>query len=64
MGRLGESLGTTSELADALYVSESTVKYHIGNILKKTKCSNRSELIKKFCSGKSYKHRVFAQPGD
>jgi DNA-binding CsgD family transcriptional regulator/MFS family permease len=32
------------EICSLLFVSESTVKFHIGNILKKTKTSNRSEL--------------------
>lgn len=49
---------SNAELADTLYVSESTVKFHIGHILKKTKCANRSELIKKYCSGKNYIHSV------
>lgn len=52
---------SNAELADALYVAESTVKFHIGHILKKTKCSNRSELIKMFRSGKGYIYSVFAE---
>ncbi len=35
---------SNSEISGKLYVSESTVKFHIGNILKKTACINRSEL--------------------
>lgn len=39
------------EISGTLYVSESTVKYHVGNILKKTGCSNRTELTIMFkCS--------------
>lgn len=36
------------EISGALYVSESTVKFHIGNILKKTGCTNRTELTMLF----------------
>lgn len=36
------------EISGTLYVSESTVKYHVGNILKKTGSSNRSELTLMF----------------
>jgi DNA-binding CsgD family transcriptional regulator len=39
---------SNSEISGRLFVSESTVKFHIGNILKKTDCSNRSELIMQF----------------
>lgn len=38
------------EISGALYVSESTVKYHVGNILKKTGCSNRTDLTMMFRS--------------
>lgn len=41
---------TNLEIADALYVTESTVKFHVKNILKKSVCSNRKELIQKFRS--------------
>lgn len=36
---------SNDEIAANLYISENTVKFHIRNILKKTQCSNRSELI-------------------
>lgn len=39
---------TNPEISGILYVSESTVKYHVGNILKKTGCSNRTTLTLKF----------------
>lgn len=32
------------EISGALYVAESTVKFHMGNILKKTGCANRTDL--------------------
>ena len=34
-----------SEIASDLYIFENTVKFHLKNILKKTACSNRTELI-------------------
>ncbi len=36
------------EISSKLYISESTVKYHVGNILKKTGCSNRTDLTMTF----------------
>jgi len=39
---------SNSEIADALYVSESTVKFHVGNILDKSGCSNRTQLLALF----------------
>lgn len=39
---------SNSEIANDLYISENTVKFHIKNILKKTACSNRTELIALF----------------
>lgn len=50
---LGKS---NAELADALYVTESTIKFHIGHILKKTNCTNRSDLIKKYFREKKRAH--------
>jgi DNA-binding CsgD family transcriptional regulator len=39
------------EIAQDLYVSESTVKFHIHNLLKKTECKSRVELLDKFHVG-------------
>ena len=36
------------EISTSLYISESTVKYHVGNIFKKTACSNRTDLAVMF----------------
>lgn len=36
---------SNGEIAANLYISESTVKFHVKNILKKTQCVNRIELI-------------------
>lgn len=35
---------TNSEISSALYIAESTVKFHVGNIFKKTHCSSRTQL--------------------
>lgn len=34
-----------TEIADDLFISYNTVKFHIKNLFKKTNCSNRAELI-------------------
>ena len=39
---------SNSEIAAELFVSEGTVKFHVRNLLKKTGCKNRLELIAKF----------------
>ena len=39
---------TNSEIAGQLFISESTVKFHVRNLLKKTGCKNRLELITLF----------------
>ena len=36
------------EIAELLFVSDSTVKYHIHNLLKKTGCRNRVDLIRTY----------------
>ena len=35
---------SNAEIADALYVSERTVKFHMHNLLQKTGCENRASL--------------------
>ena len=40
------------EIADSLFIAESTVKFHIHNLLKKTDCRNREELMARFFSEK------------
>lgn len=35
---------SNAEIADRLYVSENTVRFHVSNILKKTGCKNRKEI--------------------
>lgn len=39
---------TNTEIAEYLFISENTVKFHMKNILKKTACPNRTSLIKLF----------------
>lgn len=39
---------TNPEIADALVVSENTVKFHVRNIMQKTGCKNRKELLAKY----------------
>ena len=39
---------SNSEIAGNLFISENTVKFHIKNILRKTQCANRTELIRLF----------------
>lgn len=36
---------TNSEIAAELFVSEATVKYHVRNLLRKTGCRNRLEIL-------------------
>ena len=36
---------TTAQIADALFISENTVKTHVRHILEKLKASNRSEAV-------------------
>ena len=42
---------TNSSIAKKLYLSDSTIKYHIRNIYKKTKCNDRNTFIKLILSG-------------
>ena len=39
---------SNGEISDALFISESTVKYHVRNVLQKAGCKNRVELQKKY----------------
>lgn len=39
---------SNAEIADRLYVSENTVRFHVSNILKKTGCKNRKEISSLF----------------
>ena len=41
---------SNGEIASELNISESTVKFHVKNILRKTGCSNRNDLISTFYS--------------
>ncbi|NLT49105.1 MAG: hypothetical protein GXX92_11905 [Clostridiales bacterium] len=41
---------SNSEIATELFLTESTVKFHMRNILKRTGCTNRTELISDFKS--------------
>jgi DNA-binding CsgD family transcriptional regulator len=36
---------TNQEIAAGLFVSESTVKFHVTNILRKTGCRSRNEVL-------------------
>ena len=36
---------SNGEISAKLFISENTVKFHVRNILKKTGCANRSELL-------------------
>ena len=38
------------EIAEALFITESTVKYHVHNMLQKTGCKNRTELQRKYAA--------------
>ena len=42
---------SNGEIADALYITESTVKFHVGNIFRKTGHSHRRELISDYKLG-------------
>lgn len=39
---------SNAEIAGDIYISESTVKFHVKNVLKKTECTNRTALTVKF----------------
>ncbi len=39
---------SNSEIASRLFIAESTVKFHVKNILHKTSCANRTELLAEY----------------
>lgn len=39
---------SNGEIAEALFITESTVKYHVRNVLQKAGCKNRAELQRKY----------------
>lgn len=39
---------TNAQIAEALFITESTVKYHVRNVLQKAGCKNRGELQRKY----------------
>jgi len=41
-------LGTISEIATRMYLSEVTVKRHVSSILKKTNTHNRAEIFNRY----------------
>ena len=43
---------STQEIAGELFVTESTVKFHIHNLLKKTGCANRVALVAQYQASK------------
>ncbi|MER2490493.1 helix-turn-helix domain-containing protein [Catenovulum sediminis] len=49
-------LGLTNKaIAEQLYVSERTVKFHCSNVYEKMRVSNRLELILELSEGKTYR---------
>ena len=44
---------TNKEIAERLYISENTVKFHMRNLLRKTNCSKRKELLALYESTRS-----------
>ena len=51
--RLIISGSTNKEIAEKLYISENTVKFHVRNLLHKTDCTKRKELLSLFDSFRS-----------
>ncbi len=41
------------EIAEELFITVNTVKYHFRNILRKSNCNNRQELIAKLLPGQN-----------
>ena len=44
---------TNKEIAEKLFISENTVKFHVRNLLRKTDCKKRNELLSLFDSFRS-----------
>ena len=44
---------TNKEIAEHLFITENTVKFHMRNLLRKTGCSRRKELLALFESIRS-----------
>ena len=49
---------TNCEIADSLCISENTVKFHVRNLLKKTACKNRKDLVAAFIASEPDKKRA------
>lgn len=45
LGLLTDGVTSNRELADRLFVSENTVKYHLRNILEKLRLNNRAQVV-------------------
>jgi DNA-binding CsgD family transcriptional regulator/MFS family permease len=45
---------SNNEITQVMFISENTVKFHIKNLLKKTNCSNRADLISLYNAMKNY----------
>lgn len=42
---------TNGEIAEALTISEGTTRFHVSNVLKKTECKTRNDVVHKFRQG-------------
>lgn len=42
---------SNAEIAEALSISENTVKFHVRNLLQKTGCKNRNDLLARYIGG-------------
>ena len=51
--RLISQGSTNKEIAEKLYISENTVKFHVRNLLRKTDCGKRKELLALYESTRS-----------
>ena len=43
---------TDNEIAEKCFISKSTVRFHVSNLMKKTECSSRVEVVRKFMQNK------------